>query len=79
MQKTPLTIEAEAQQVLNELWNENLLPFKLRAGKITKEAGEYTLHFYDSRMRTVSIPMVEGQSFRDMVRAAVLTRVGTGE
>jgi hypothetical protein len=76
MLKTPLTIEAEAQQVLDELWSEKLLPFKLSAGKITKEYGEYTLHSYDSRIRTVHIPLTKGQSFADMVRAAVLTRVG---
>jgi hypothetical protein len=76
MSKTPLTIEAEAQQVLDELWSEKLLPFKLSVGKITKESGEYTLHFYDSRIRTVPVPLTKGDSFRDMVRSAVLTRVG---
>ena len=76
MSKTPLTIEAEAQEVLNELWTEKLLPFKLLAGKITKEAEEYTLHFYDSRIRDVCIPLSEGQEFRDLLRSAVLTRVG---
>jgi hypothetical protein len=75
MSKTPLTIEAEAQQVLDELWSEKLLPFKLSVGKITKESGEYTLYFYDSRIRTVHIPLAKGQAFRDMVRSAVLTRV----
>jgi hypothetical protein len=75
MSKALVTIEAEAQEVLNELWSEKLLPFKLLAGKITKEAGEYTLYFYDSRIRDVSIPLSEGQAFRDQVRSAVLTRV----
>jgi hypothetical protein len=76
MSKTPLTIEEEAQHILDELWSEKLLPFRLRVGKITKASGEYTLHFYDSRLRTVHVPLTKGQSFRDMVRSAVLTRVG---
>jgi hypothetical protein len=71
----PLTLEAEAQQVLNELWQEKLTPFKLNVGKLTKGIGEYTIHFHDSRMRKACIPLTEGKSFRDMIREAVLARV----
>ena len=69
------SLEAEAQQVLDELWSEKLLPFSLNVGKITKAPGEYTIHFYDSRLRTASVPLTKGHSFRDMVRSAVLERV----
>jgi len=75
MPPDPLTIEVEAQQVLDELWSENLIPFQLNVGKITKASGEYTIHFHDSRIRTATVPLTEGHSFRDMVRNAVLARV----
>jgi hypothetical protein len=71
----PLTIEVEAQQVLDELWSEKLIPFALSVGKITKGPAEFTIHFYDSRIRTAKVHLTEGHSFRDLVRAAVLARV----
>jgi hypothetical protein len=71
----PLTLETEAQQVLDELWAKKLTPFKLNVGKLTKGIGEYTIHFHDSRIRTARVPLSEGESFRDMVRMAVLARV----
>ena len=73
--KETLTIEEEAQQVLDELWREKLIPFALNVGKITKDVDEYTIHFYDSRIRTASVPITEGHSFQDLVRSAVLARV----
>jgi hypothetical protein len=75
MPRQRLTIEAEAQQVLDELWSEKLLPFVLNVGKITKGIGEYTIHFHDSRIHSARVPLTKGQSFRDMVRAAVRARV----
>jgi len=75
MPRDPLTLEAEAQQVLDELWSEKLIPFSLNVGKITKAPAVYTIHFYDSRIRTASVPLTKGHSFRDMVRSAVLDRV----
>jgi hypothetical protein len=75
MPKDPLTLEAEAQQVLDELWSEQLIPFALSVGKITKEIGKYTIHFHDSRIYTASVPLTEGHSFREMVRVSVLARV----
>jgi hypothetical protein len=75
MPRDPLTLEAEAQQVLDELWAEKLIPFALTVGKITKAPAEYTLHFYDSRIRTARVPLTKGHSFREMVRSAVLERV----
>jgi hypothetical protein len=75
MPREPLSLEAEAQQVLDELWSEKLIPFKLNVGKITKASAEYTIHFYDSRIRTANVPLTKGHSFREMVRSAVLDRV----
>jgi len=71
----PLTLEAEAQQVLDQLWEEQLIPFALNVGKITKEIDGYMIHFYDSRMHTARVPLTEGHPFKDLVRTAVLDRV----
>ena len=76
MPRNPITVELEVQQVLNELWNEKLLPFALSVGKITKEPDEYIIHFHDSRISTARVPFIQGLSFKDMVRAAVLRCVG---
>jgi hypothetical protein len=56
MSGDPLTLEAEAQQVLDELWSEKPLPFALTVGEITKASAEYTIHFHDSRIRTAAVP-----------------------
>ena len=73
--REPLTLEAEAQQVLDELWSEKAIPFALHVGELSKGMGEYTLHFHDSRIHTARIPLTKRKSFRDMVREAVLARV----
>jgi len=44
-------------------------------GKLTKEPAEYIIHFHDSRISTARVPLIEGLSFRDRVRAAILRRV----
>ncbi|SRR5258707_11879050 len=75
MTRDPATEESEVRRVLDELWNEKLLPFTLSVGKLTKESDEYIIHFHDSRISTARVPLIEGLSFRDMVRAAVLCRV----
>ena len=71
----PLTFEEEAQQVLTELWSEKLLPFQMNVGKITKSVGYYTIHFYDSRICSARVVLTTSQSFREMIRDAVLARV----
>ena len=69
-------LKLEAQQALNELWKEQLVPFKLTVGKIVvDDSSGYTLHFFDSRLRSVSVHWQAGQSFKDQVRAAVKERV----
>ena len=75
MPRDPLSLEAEAQQVLDELLAEKLIPFALNVGKITKASAEYTIHFYDSRIHSARVPLTRGHSFRDLVRSAVLDRV----
>jgi hypothetical protein len=68
--------KAEVQKVLDQLWNEKLLPFPLSVGKLTEDADGYTIHFHDSRISTASVPMIEGKPLsKDMVRSAVLDRV----
>jgi hypothetical protein len=73
--REPLTLEAEAQQVLDELWSEKAIPFALHVGELSKGMGEYTIHFHDSRIRTALIALTKRKSFRDMVRESVLARV----
>jgi hypothetical protein len=75
MSQGPPTIDAEIQQVLDELWNEKLIPFPLRAGKVVRVHDEYTIHFHDARMRTARVRSTPGDSIRGDVRAAVLERV----
>lgn len=67
--------QLEAQQVLDELWSQELLPFQLTAEKISKEPDEYTIHFFDSRMRSVCVPRAIDSPFKSLVRTAVLDRV----
>ena len=67
--------KAEAQQTLDELLKEKLIPFKLNAAKLTYEAGECIVHFYDSRLPSVAVSWKKGQSFKALFRAALLDRV----
>ena len=73
--REPLSLKAEAQKVLDELWHSKLTPFRLHVGKITEDAEAHTVHFYDSRMRRVRIPLAPGKQFREKFREAVLDRV----
>jgi hypothetical protein len=36
MPRNPRTLETEAQKVIEELWDEKLIPFALKVGKITR-------------------------------------------
>ena len=75
MPHPPLPLEAEAQQVLDELWSEKLIPCALKVVKISKAPSEYTIHFYGRGIRTARIALTRGRSFKDLVRSAVLARV----
>ena len=70
-----LTLEGQAQHVLNEMWSAKLIPFALNVGKITKDRDEYTIHFYDSRIRMAHVLLTKGCSFSDMVRSAIVDSV----
>ena len=67
--------KADAQEVLDELWNGQQIPFSLSVGQITKSTHGYTIHFFDSRIFTANVPWIKGQDFKAAVRSAVLTRV----
>ncbi len=72
----PQTHKAEAQQAIDELLSEHLIPFKLKANKVAcEDPAEYTVWFFDSRLHSVIVPWNAGQSFKEKVRAAVLDRV----
>ncbi len=66
----------EAQKALDELFSEQLLPFKLTACAV-KNVGlqEYIIRFYDSRLNSVIVSWYEGLSFKDICRTAVLEKV----
>jgi hypothetical protein len=68
--------KADAQQALDELFSENLLPFKL-AARAVEAIGlqEYIIRFYDSRLNSVIVSWYEGLSFKDICRTAVLEKV----
>lgn len=66
----------EAQQVLDELFSERLIPFKLSAHIVEAiGSGEYIVRFNDSRLRSVDLSWQEGQSFKDVFRTAVVERM----
>ncbi len=65
-------LKLEAQQVLDELLQAGLIPFKLKAAQLVAEgADHYTIYFFDSRLHSVSVVWAEGQSFKDIFRTAV--------
>ena len=67
---------AQAQQVLDELMKERLLPFELTVGKLLNKSGStYEVHFHDSRIHSLQFSWSEGESYRERFRVAVLDRV----
>ena len=68
--------KAEAQQALDELFNEYQLPFKLSARRVaTIGAEEYIVYFHDGGLPSVAVSWYQGECFKDVFRAAVLERV----
>ena len=64
---------AEAQQALDELFSERLLPFKLSAQSVELVGFEdYIVLFHDSRLYSVDVVWHEGESFKDAFRTALL-------
>lgn len=68
--------KAEAQQLLDELLSESLIPFKLSVEGVDSIGGdEYVVRFRESRLRSVDISWHQSQQFREAFRTAVLERV----
>ena len=68
--------KAEAQQTLDELFSERLLPFKLSAQRVESLGyEEYIVRFNDTRLPSVDVSWRVGQCFKDVFRTAVLERV----
>jgi hypothetical protein len=65
-----------AQQTLDELFAESLIPFKLSA-QVVESLGmeEYIVRFHDSRLYSVDVSWQRGQIFKAVFRAAILDRV----
>jgi hypothetical protein len=69
-------MKTEAQHELNELFKERLIPFQLTAHIVQcKGHGIYTVEFFDSRFKTLSFLWKEGESFKNIFRAALLKKV----
>jgi hypothetical protein len=69
--------KGEAQQALDELFSEHLLPFKLSARRVESIGlEEYIVRFHGSRLRSIDVSWVQGEVFKDVFRAAVLQRLG---
>jgi hypothetical protein len=70
------TYQADAQQVLDDLFNENLIPFKLEAHLVTDEGpGRLRIHFSDIRLDSIDVRIRKYTSIKNEVRDAVLSRV----
>jgi len=68
--------KAVAQQVVNELYRDNLIPFKLFPGIVICLApDDYTVRFFDSRLYSLDVTCHEKESFKEVFRAAVLDKV----
>lgn len=66
----------EAQDAIDDLFAEHLLPFKLTAHKVTLlGANEYIVRFHDTRLPSIDITCPQGQSFRDVFRETLLERI----
>jgi len=68
--------QSEAQQALDDLFKEDLLPFQLTAHKVTEEnRGEIRIHFYDSRLHSVILELQKPVSIKRQLREAVFLRL----
>lgn len=64
-----------AQETLDELFVEGLIPFKLSA-RLVESLGmeEYIVRFYDSRLYSVDVSWQQGEVFSAVFRTAILAR-----
>lgn len=72
-------MRSRVQETLDELFHECLIPFALTAHQVSAEVpGEFVVPFYDSRIHSFKFSWTEGElSFKEAVRTAVLSRVGS--
>jgi hypothetical protein len=75
MTTTIASMKLGAQETLDELFVEGLIPFKLSA-QLVESLGmeEYIVRFHDSRLYSVDVSWRPGEVFRAVFRAAVLAR-----
>jgi hypothetical protein len=70
------SMKMEAQQTLDELYREGLLPFRLSAHKVESLGmEEYIIRFYDSRLNSLDLSVRRDEVFSAVFRAEVLRRV----
>ena len=70
------SLTSRAQPVLDSLFQDDLIPFRLTAAKVESlGADEYIIRFHDSRLRSVDVSWQKGQSFEDVFRNAMIDRV----
>jgi len=76
MAEEQLTIEA--QEAADELWTEQVIPFKLTAHKVEAgDPGHYTVHFFDTRLPSLFVYWnPEKESFKTAVREVAERTVG---
>ena len=65
-----------AQQTLDELFAESLIPFKLSA-RVVESLGleEYIVRFHGSRLHSIDVSWQHDQPFSTVFRTAILDRV----
>jgi len=69
-------MKIRAQETLDELFVESLIPFQLSAQQVESLGmEEYIVRFHDSRLRSVDVSWKPGQTFKTIFRAAILSRV----
>jgi len=77
MPKTLENMKLAIQETLDQLLMERLIPFKLTAHKVHAHGlDEFSVPFYDSRIHSVTFSLKVGKTFSEVVRAAVIDRVG---
>ena len=70
------TMKLGAQETLDELFDESLIPFTLSAREVESLGmEEYIIRFHDSRLRSIDVSLPRGQTFKTVFRAAILDRV----
>lgn len=66
------------QETLDQLFRERLIPFELTARNVIENGrGEYEVPLTDNRIHSFSFSWNEGDSFKDVLRAAVSDREKT--